>query len=55
MRLRRLRYHPGVRDLVRHVRLSPQRLILPLFVRPGENLRQEIGAMPGNFQLSPDL
>jgi porphobilinogen synthase len=30
-------------------------LILPLFVRPGENVREEISAMPGNYQLSPDL
>ena len=54
-RLRRLRYHPGVRQLVRQTRLSPSNLILPLFVRPGENFRQEISAMPGNYQLSPDL
>ena len=54
-RLRRLRYHPGVRRLVRQTRLSPANLILPLFVRPGENFRQEISAMPGNYQLSPDL
>ncbi|NQU21958.1 MAG: porphobilinogen synthase [Candidatus Nealsonbacteria bacterium] len=54
-RLRRLRYHPGVRQLVRQTRLSPANLILPLFVRPGENFRQEISSMPGNYQLSPDL
>jgi porphobilinogen synthase len=54
-RLRRLRHHPAVRRLVRHTRLSPEDLILPLFVRPGENVRQEISAMPGNYQLSPDL
>jgi porphobilinogen synthase len=29
--------------------------VLPLFVRPGKKVRQEISAMPGNFQLSPDL
>ena len=34
-RLRRLRYHPAVRHLVRETRLSPANLILPLFVRPG--------------------
>ena len=54
-RLRRLRYHPAVRSLVRQTRLSPAGLILPLFVRPGENVRQEISAMPGNYQLSLDL
>jgi porphobilinogen synthase len=54
-RLRRLRYHPAVRHLVHSTRLSPAGLILPLFVRPGENVRREISAMPGNYQLSPDL
>jgi len=55
VRLRRLRYNPAVRQLVRSTRLSPASLILPLFVRPGHKLRQPISAMPGNFQLSPDL
>lgn len=54
-RLRRLRYHPAVRRLVRQTHLTPANLILPLFVRPGRQVRQEIGAMPGNYQLSPDL
>src|SRR5512140_3740518 len=54
-RLRRLRYHPAVRELVRETRLSPANFILPLFVRPGEKIKQEISAMPGNFQLSPDM
>ena len=31
-RLRRLRYHPRVRDLVRETHLAPVDLILPLFV-----------------------
>ena len=53
-RLRRLRYHPAVRRLVGRTRLSPAELILPLFVRPGENVRREIPSMPGVFQLSPD-
>ena len=53
-RLRRLRHHPAVRSLVQETRLSPANLILPLFVRPGRNVRQPIGSMPGHFQLSPD-
>ena len=39
---------------MRQTQLSPGNLILPLFVRPGKNVRQEIGSMPGNFQLSLD-
>jgi len=53
-RLRRLRSHPAVRKLVRETSLSPANLILPLFVRPGENIRHQISAMPGHFQLSLD-
>src|SRR5437764_13695088 len=53
-RPRRLRYNPLVRELVRETELSPRDLILPLFVRPGKGVRQEIGSMPGNFQLSVD-
>ena len=53
-RPRRLRYNPLVRELVRETELSPRDLILPLFVRPGQGVRQEIGSMPGNFQLSVD-
>jgi porphobilinogen synthase len=29
-------------------------MVLPLFVCPGEHVRKEIGAMPGNYQLSID-
>jgi len=53
-RPRRLRYNPLVRDLVRETELSPRDLILPLFVKPGKGLRQEIASMPGNHQLSID-
>ncbi len=53
-RLRRLRYHPLVRELVREVRLAPSNFILPIFVRAGRNAKQEIASMPGHFQLSVD-
>lgn len=53
-RLRRLRHHPGVRRLIRPPGLAPQNLVLPLFVKAGKNLREEIAAMPGNYQVSPD-
>jgi porphobilinogen synthase len=54
-RLRRLRYHPAVRSLVRETRLTPASLILPLFARPGKHVRQPIDSMPGHAQLSVDL
>ncbi|MDO5309811.1 MAG: porphobilinogen synthase [Planctomycetia bacterium] len=53
-RLRRLRYHAGVRRLTRDTILSPDRFIHPLFVRPGQGVRQPISAMPGQDQLSID-
>lgn len=53
-RLRRLRYASTVRSLVRETHLDPGDFILPLFVCPGEGVRREIGAMPGNYQLSID-
>jgi len=55
IRLRRLRHDPRVRDLVRETRLDPRRMLQPYFVRPGKAVRQEIGSMPGQFQLSPDM
>ena len=53
-RLRRLRQSPALRRMVSETRLNAAQLVLPLFVRPGRNLRRPINAMPGVFQLSPD-
>src|SRR5947207_2107774 len=53
-RLRRLRQHPVLRDLVRETSLTPSDLILPMFVKPGTNVKKEIASMPGNYQLSVD-
>jgi porphobilinogen synthase len=54
VRPRRLRANPLVRDMVRETTLDIRDFILPLFVRPGKNVRQEITSMPGNAQLSVD-
>ncbi len=54
VRLRRLRRHPVLRDLVRETTLQVHDFILPLFVRPGRGVRKEIASMPGNYQLSVD-
>jgi porphobilinogen synthase len=53
-RPRRLRHHPLIRSLVRETTLTPDDLILPLFVRPGRGVKKEIPSMPGNHQLSID-
>lgn len=43
-----------MRRLVRETHLEPSQFVLPLFACPGEGVRREIGAMPGNHQLSID-
>jgi porphobilinogen synthase len=53
-RPRRLRSTASIRNLVRETRLAPSQFVLPLFVCPGEGVRHEISAMPGNYQLSID-
>jgi porphobilinogen synthase len=53
-RPRRLRRTEALRGLVRETRLSTAGLIYPLFVCPGDNVRQEVSSMPGVFQQSVD-
>jgi porphobilinogen synthase len=53
-RLRRLRTSDAMRALVRETRLSPDTLMLPLFICAGEGVRREISSMPGVFNLSVD-
>jgi porphobilinogen synthase len=52
--MRRLRANEALRNLVRETLLDPADFILPLFICPGENVRREIGSMPGHAQLSVD-
>ena len=53
-RMRRLRRTERLRNLVRETRLSPESMIYPIFVCPGSNVRNEIGSMPGQYNLSID-
>jgi porphobilinogen synthase len=53
-RARRLRRSAGIRSLVRETRLSAEQFLYPLFVVEGQNVRREVGSMPGVFQLSVD-
>mgnify|MGYP001586786793 CR=1 FL=1 len=53
-RPRRLRKGERLRAMVRETRLSPEQLIYPLFVVPGEGVRREIPSLPGCFHLSVD-
>jgi porphobilinogen synthase len=53
-RFRRLRSNPILRDMMRETILTPKDFILPLFVVPGENIKNPVGSMPGVFQMSID-
>ncbi|RKY94207.1 MAG: porphobilinogen synthase, partial [Ignavibacteriae bacterium] len=53
-RFRRLRYNPLLRDLVRETDITKNDLIYPLFVVPGEKVKNPVKSMPGVFQLSID-
>src|SRR3982751_4339913 len=53
-RLRRLRRNESMRNLVRETRLTPDALVYPMFVCPGEGVRKEVRSMPGVFNLSVD-
>jgi porphobilinogen synthase len=53
-RPRRWRRTPALRDLVRETTLAPDDLVSPLFVVPGEGVRNPIPSMPGIEQLSVD-
>jgi len=54
MRLRRLRRTESLRALVRETTLNPGDLIYPLFICPGEGVRNPVSSMPGVFNLSVD-
>ncbi|MGL5439254.1 MAG: porphobilinogen synthase [Filifactoraceae bacterium] len=54
IRPRRLRQNKDIRDLTRETRLSPNALILPIFLIEGENIKSPISSMEGHFHYSPD-
>jgi porphobilinogen synthase len=54
VRPRRLRANERIRSLVRETRLSPEQLVLPLFVVPGRGVARDVPSMPGVKQWSVD-
>ena len=52
--MRRLRRNESLRALVRETTLNPGDLIYPLFICPGEGVRNPVSSMPGVFNLSVD-
>ena len=53
-RPRRLRATENLRSLIRETSLSVKDLIFPLFVVPGENVKNEIETLKNNYQWSVD-
>lgn len=53
-RPRRLRRNETIRRLVRENSVSVDDLVQPLFVVPGENIKTEIGSLPGQYHYSID-
>lgn len=51
---RRLRENSAIRDLIRETTLSSQDFIYPIFVVEGENIKEEISSLPGNYHFSLD-
>lgn len=53
-RFRRLRINETLRNLVQETVLTKDDFIYPLFVREGQNIKEEVKSMPGVFQMSID-
>lgn len=54
LRPRRMRISEGVRALVRETNVSASDFIYPIFVVPGEAVKEEISTLPGCYHLSVD-
>lgn len=53
-RPRRIRGSETLRKMVRETRMDKSSLIYPMFVREGENIKEEIPTMPGQYRYSLD-
>jgi len=53
-RPRRNRRSPAIRSLLRETTLTPDQLVLPLFLVEGENIEEEVTSLPGTFRRSAD-
>ena len=54
VRPRRLRSSETLRKMVRETRMDPASLIYPMFVMEGENIKEEIPSLPGQYRYSVD-
>ncbi|MDP1880410.1 MAG: porphobilinogen synthase [Parachlamydiaceae bacterium] len=51
LRLRRLRQHPVLRDLIRETELNIKDLVHPLFIKGKNGVKNPIHSMPGHYQI----
>ncbi len=54
IRPRRLRGSKVIREMVRETRVSTKSLILPIFIKEGEGICEEISSLPNHFYYSHD-
>ena len=54
IRPRRLRNNAIIRNLTRETRISEKSLILPLFIKEGKSVKEQISSLEGHFYYSPD-
>jgi porphobilinogen synthase len=54
LRLRRMRTNQQIRALIRETELNINDLVMPIFVKYGQDRKDPISSMPGLFQFSPD-
>lgn len=54
MRPRRMRRNENLRALVSETTVNLDHLVMPIFVKEGSNIREEIESMPGIYRFSPD-
>lgn len=54
IRPRRMRRSENIRAMVRETSLSVKDFVYPIFVVPGDNIKEEIPSMPGCYHLSVD-
>jgi porphobilinogen synthase len=44
-----------LRSLIRETEVTLKHMVLPLFIRHGQNIKSPINSMPGHFQISIDM
>ena len=54
IRPRRNRKSSAIRNMLEETKLGTEHLIYPMFVKDGQNIKEEIPSLPNNFRLSVD-